>query len=255
MRITLLGVPVDAVTRTEAILRAAAMLSDRSPGFIFTPNPEMLADAWRDERFAAALRSARLNLPDGFGLLLMARFTGQRLPERIAGADFALDLCRLAAEKGKRIFLLGGERGAAEAARQRLSRLIPEASLVGASSDDRLQEGSDGRLSVPAATMARINESRAEILLVAFGHGRQERWIMDNVNAAALPHVRLAMGVGGTFDFLAGRVRRAPLGLRRLGLEWLWRLLMQPRRARRIWKAVVTFPYVVMTTGNGKLRK
>lgn len=243
MRLLILDVPIDAATRAEAERRAAAMLAEPRFHLVTTPNPEFLVTACRDEIFREILAGADLNLPDGGGLLIWSRLVGQPLPERIPGADFTVDLCRLAAAQGQPVYFLGGERPqvaarAAAAMKQRFPKLI----VAGSEAGGRVALDTQGRWRAAPGVVERIRDSQAAVVLVAFGHGRQEKWINDNLRD--VPTVRLAIGIGGTFDFLAGDVRRAPTIFRRVSMEWLWRLLVEPWRWRRIWTAVVVFPWL-----------
>ena len=237
MRIELLGVPIDAVTRDEALSRVSVFL-DGGSHMITTPNPEMLVMATRDERVRDALRAADLAIADGIGLLMMAHLKGKKIPQRITGVDFMQDIIGLAAAKGKRVFFLGAGDGVARQAADVMKRKHPELIIAGAESGGSLPH-------IDAGVMARIRESLPDVLFVAFGHGKQEKWIVDAL--PNLPAVRVAMGVGGSFDFIAGRVKRAPKVIRMVGLEWLWRLIREPWRLRRIWTAVVVFPWLVLS--------
>ena len=248
MRVNILGVNIDAVTRKGAIGAAAAFLSGDRGRLIFTPNPEMLVLARRDDEFKQVLNSADLAIPDGTGLLWAAKWAGQSLPERVAGSDLMQDIVALAAASGQSVFLLGGEPGVADRAAGELQRRHPELVVAGAMSGGKVRRGPDGRLAVDRAVREALRVSCPAVLLVAFGHGKQEKWIWQNI--AALPSVRLAMGVGGSFDFIIGKASRAPLFMRKLGLEWLWRLILEPRRWRRIWDAVVVFPFLLITEKN-----
>lgn len=241
----MLGVPLDAVTRDEAMGRVEAFLCEPRPHLVTTPNPEMLVEARKDEAFLAALRSADLAVPDGFGLLLVSRILGQPLPERISGADLLVDVCRAAARMQKNVYLLGGGEGVAARAADALKKRIPGLRVAGAMSGGKvMKDGPEPRISAEA--LETVKAAAPDVLFVAFGHGTQEKWTVANL--PRLPSVRLAMGVGGTFDFLAGEVRRAPAFFRKLGLEWLWRLILQPWRVKRIWNAVVVFPYLALTS-------
>lgn len=246
-RVTILGVPVDAVTREEARSRVGAMLDEPRFHLVATPNPEMLVAADRDHEFRALLASADLNLPDGIGLVVWSRLVGKPLPERVAGSDFTLEIAGLCAERGLGLFLVGGELPrVAERAATALKKKFP-ALKVDTHDGGRLHSDADGKLRAEAGVVEAVRASGATVVLAAFGHGRQEKWLRDNL--MDLSNVRLTMGVGGTFDFLAGDLRRAPRLLRRLGLEWLWRLVIEPRRWRRILTAVITFPYLVIRRG------
>lgn len=245
MRVNILGVPIDAVRREEALARAERFLEEPRGHFVATPNPEMLVAANQDPDFRRILGLADLAIPDGFGLVVMARQRGVILPERVTGTDFLDDLAGLAAKKGKTVFLLGGEGDISRRAADILERRHPGLKVVGTLSGGMVGRDEGGALKLDPGTDDAIRAAAPDILFVAFGHGKQEEWISRHL--PVLPSVRLAMGVGGAFDFIAGRVPRAPEWFRRRGLEWLWRLAMQPRRIGRIWTAVVVFPWLALT--------
>jgi N-acetylglucosaminyldiphosphoundecaprenol N-acetyl-beta-D-mannosaminyltransferase len=249
MRIEILGVPIDVVTRTEARLKAEKLLQDGHGHLITTPNPEMLVLAAKVPEFKAALRQADLAIPDGVGLLVVARMNGTRFPERVTGSDFMLDIAELAANKKASLYLLGGEKPEVwnEAAAE-LRRRFPDIRVVGAESGGTVRRNADGTWQTDAGTLERIRAANPDILFVAFGHGKQEMWIVDHLKD--LPSIRLAMGIGGAFDFLAGRVKRAPMFMQNAGLEWLWRLMREPRRIGRIWTAVIVFPWLALRRKN-----
>jgi len=248
MKVDILGVHIDAVTRAEARLKLAEFLVGGKACRVFTPNPEMLVLAARDPDFMRVLNTADLAIPDGVGLLWAARRSGKSLPERVSGSDLMLDLIVLAAERGSKVFLLGGQSGVAREAAAKLQSEHPRLKIVGCESGGAVgREKDSGRLLLDDRVLAGIKSARPDILFVAFGHGKQEAWIDQNL--AELPTVRVAMGIGGSFDFIAGRSRRAPKFMRRAGLEWFWRLVTEPWRWRRIWTAVVSFPYLVIKSG------
>lgn len=202
---------------------------------ICTPNPEMLVEASRNEEFLDVLRASSLNIPDGTGLLWAAKRCGSELPERVTGTDL---LERIAAlpDVGS-VFFLGAGEGVAERAADALKSRRPTLWVAGTyAGSPREADASD--------ILRRINESGARVLFVAYGAPAQELWIHRYLSA--LPNVRVAVGVGGAFDFLAGTQKRAPKILRSLGLEWFWRLLLQPSRLPRIFTAVVRFPLLVL---------
>jgi N-acetylglucosaminyldiphosphoundecaprenol N-acetyl-beta-D-mannosaminyltransferase len=243
MRIQMLGIPIDAVTRLNAIEMARGLLNTPGQHLITTPNPEMLVDASRDTAFAVALKSADLALADGIGLVIVSRLLGRAIPSRISGTDFVDDLAELAARVGKTVFLLGGEgERVAERTAEILKQRHPGLKIAGALSGVRVFWEDAQTPRIEGDALVKLKAAAPDILLVAFGHRKQELWIQKNL--VSLPSVRLAMGIGGAFDFIAGDVRRAPSVMRKLGLEWLWRLIIQPWRVKRIWKAVVTFPWL-----------
>lgn len=238
-RISLLGVPIDALTASEAISRLKAMLASGAQHHVMTPNNEMLVQASRSKEFHDLLSSTSLNLPDSTGLLFAARLTGQTLPERVTGVDTVISLCDSLSEN-QTVFLLGAAPGIAERARDALCLRNPNLRIVGCYS------GSPSAAEAPSI-LQKITAAAPQVLFVAFGAPQQDCWIRDHLSS--LPSVRIAMGVGGTFDFLAGIQKRAPKVMRVVGLEWLWRFFREPKRYKRMWNAVVVFPYLVLRHG------
>jgi N-acetylglucosaminyldiphosphoundecaprenol N-acetyl-beta-D-mannosaminyltransferase len=238
-RVTLLGVPLDALIQQEAVNLLLKFLNDSGQHHVMTPNSEMLVAASKSPSFRSLLQRSALNLPDSAGLLWAARKTGQRLPERVTGVDTVQALCRVLPSSHS-VFLLGAGPGiaakAAEVLRQRNPSLVIAGTYEGSPKPEEAQMIVD-----------RINEVQPHLLLVAFGAPAQDEWIAAHLSC--LPSVRIAMGVGGTFDFLAGVQKRAPVFLQKLGLEWTWRFLKEPTRAKRMWNAVVVFPRLVRRYG------
>lgn len=238
--ITVLGVRVDDVTMTEALARVDDFMQEPRLHQIITVNPEFVMAAQDDAVFARALAESDLNLPDGANLVRAAQAQGTPLRERVAGTDFVWYLCGLAATLGWRVFLLGGRNGVGGQAAARLQMRYRNLKIVG------MFEGTpDAR--DEADIIARVNESGAELLFVAYGAPAQDLWIYRN--RAQLPNVRVAVGVGGAFDFIAKKIRRAPKLIQDLGLEWLFRLSLQPWRIRRQWALV----HFVRLTFKGKI--
>ena len=224
-----LGVRVDDVTYNDALDFCASVAgadTDRTapPRYVVTPNPEFAILARRLPDFAAILEGASLAVPDGVGLRIAARLQGAPLREQVRGTDLAYGLVGWAAETGRRVFLLGAAPGVAEAAAAALVRAWPGLLVAGAFGGDGLPAGD------VVTRGAVIAAGRCDLLLVAYGAPKQERWIARNL--AGLD-VGVAIGVGGVLDFMAGRVHRAPPWMRRAGLDWLFRLAMQPSRMRR----------------------
>jgi N-acetylglucosaminyldiphosphoundecaprenol N-acetyl-beta-D-mannosaminyltransferase len=203
---------------------------------IATVNPEFVMAAQQDAAFRYVLRQADLCLPDGVGLLLASRRLGRPLPERVPGSEFVYHLAELAAQEGWALFLLGAAPGVAEAAAAVFQHLYPSLIVAGtyAGSPDPAEN---------ATIVQRINESGAQLLYVAYGAPRQDRWIERNRHT--LTNIRVAMGVGGALDFVSGRAVRAPQWVQKLGLEWFDRLIRQPWRWRRM-LALPRFAWRVM---------
>ena len=177
----------------------------------------------RDADYADALMTADEVLPDGVGVGLAARMSRQKIAENLNGTDFTPALLKAAAAKGLSVFLLGARPGVAEAAANRLCLDTPGLRVVGT------RDGYDGMVD-EAATIRAVNFARPDILLVAAGVPMQDLWIARNAHRL---HPRICLGVGALFDFLAGRVRRAPAWVRRARCEWVWRLASEPRRMAR----------------------
>ncbi len=239
VRVTLLGIPLDPVTMPEAVSRLRGFFADDRQHHVMTPNNEMLVEASRNPEFASVLRRSDLNLPDSMGLLLMAKRTGQHLPQRVTGVDTVQALCASLTEDAP-VFLLGAAPGVAEKAAEALQSANPGLRVVGTYSGSPADEDATEILQL-------IATAHPALLLVAFGAPAQDLWIDRHLRE--LPSVRVAMGVGGTFDFLAGVQVRAPAFLRAAGLEWLWRFIREPSRWKRMWNAVVVFPLLVLRYG------
>ncbi|OGK37501.1 hypothetical protein A3F03_03700 [Candidatus Roizmanbacteria bacterium RIFCSPHIGHO2_12_FULL_41_11] len=189
--------------------------------FIVTPNPEILMLANKDLRYKKILNSAKLALPDGVGVMLAGRIMKREFKQRIPGVDLVESLCRAVEEKPITVGFLGGGRGIAEKTAECLVKKFPNLKVVftaSGSPDDK------------TVRLVKDQKKEIDILFVAFGSPKQEIWIYENLDK--LP-VKVAIGVGGAFDFLSGRVKRSPLWIRKIGFEWLFRLIYQPWRAKR----------------------
>ncbi|MDR7526668.1 MAG: WecB/TagA/CpsF family glycosyltransferase [Armatimonadota bacterium] len=225
----LLGLPVHPVTLEEAVERLLRAVAARSaPVHVVSLNGALVMQALRDPDLAAVIRAAGLVIPDGIGTVLAGRILDVPVRRRVAGVDVAEALCREAARHGYRVYLLGAAPGVAEAAASRLRERYPGFVVAGT---DHGYFGPEDE----SAVLARIRAARPDILLVALGAPRQERWLHRHAATLGVPVV---MGVGGTLDVLAGRVRRAPRWMQALGLEWLYRMVRQPWR----WSVVRTIP-------------
>lgn len=249
MAVEILGVRVDGPD-LETFQKACILaLTGQLPLVVYTPNPEMLVKAVSDTYFRRALNTGSLNVCDGFGLYLAARARGAGVT-RLTGVDCFLSLVSLANEQNKRLFLLGtGSERAIHQAAQVLRLSFPSLPLCGYDAGPTIVENDAGALVVGTVEqqmlIKKINDAAPEILVVAFGMGKQEKWIHENI--AKLPSVRIVIGVGGAMDFIAGIVPRAPLLMRQFGLEWLYRVVKQPQRIGRIWNATFTFIWLLIT--------
>jgi N-acetylglucosaminyldiphosphoundecaprenol N-acetyl-beta-D-mannosaminyltransferase len=224
--IAIMGVPFDNVTSEEAIALIEQMIASRRPHYLVTPNVDFLVQATHDVELRRILFEAHLVVCDGTPLVWSSRLLGNPLPERVAGADLVPKLIRVAAQKGYRIFFLGASPAAVEQAVARLHREYPDLHIAGYYSPpfaDLLEMDHD-------QIRQRILAASPDLLFVAFGCPKQEKWIAMHYRSLGVP---LTAGVGGTIDFLGGTVKRAPVWMQKSGAEWMFRLLQEPRRLFR----------------------
>lgn len=226
-----LGIRVDRLTQRQALAVFEHIISQAQRQSeahhcqqIITVNPEFVMTAQHNSLFRQCINQAALVMPDGIGIVWAARYLRRPTPERVTGVDTMVEVAKLCAGHGYRMYLLGAAPGVAESAGERLRALAPGVSIAGsyAGSPDVAEEHE---------IIERIRASNADVLCVAYGAPAQDLWIQRNLEL--LP-VALAMGVGGSFDFLTGRQQRAPHWMRKLGLEWLYRLYREPWRWRRM---------------------
>lgn len=223
-RIRILGLPVDAITYAQWLDLIDQWVHSGEPHHVCTTNPEFMMIARRDPNFYNILQRADLCVPDGVGLLWAAKHIGHPIPQRVTGSDGVPIIAESAAEKGWRLFFLGAAPGVADKAADVLRLEHPNLEIVGIYSGSPAPEEEDYIVHL-------INQSDADILFVAYGAPKQDKWIARNLPRL---NVKMAMGVGGSFDFIAGIVPRAPMWMRRAGLEWLYRLYLQPSRIGRM---------------------
>jgi len=217
------GVRADDVTWDEMLAHIEGFIADGTPHQIVTVNPEFVMAARRDPEFRAIINGAALALPDGVGLLWAGRILGQSLRERVTGSDGVPRIAERAAAKGWRLFLLGAAPGVAEETARRLVKYYPSLKIAGT------YAGSPA-IEEEASIVELVRRARPDVLFVAYGHPRQDKWIARNLDRMGVP---ACMGVGGAFDFITGLVPRAPAWVQRIGLEHFYRLLRQPWRWRR----------------------
>ena len=234
--IRILGIAIDNLIEDEVVQRIAAFIAERGPHHVVTVNPEFVMEARRNRVFRRVLHAADLATPDGAGLLLAARLQGRRFRGRVTGIELTERLAAEAARRGWRLFLLGAAPGVAEKCAAVLQARNLGLQIAGC------YAGSPRPGDEPHIRTV-ITEAQPDMLLVAYGHPKQDLWIARN---QPLMRVPVAIGVGGTFDELAGVVPRAPAWLHRLGLKWIYRLYLQPWRWRRILTAVPLFLLAVL---------
>lgn len=241
-RASILGVAVDRVSLDEAVARVEGFIADFARDgrtrLVVTPNPEIIYAARTDGELAAALREADLSLPDGTGVVWAARRLGEPVPERVAGIDLMERLLALSARRGYRVFFLGTRPEVVARAAEVARRRYPGLAVAG------YHHGYFGP-EEDGAVVAAIRSARPDLLIVGMGSPRDQTWLWRHRGDLGVP---VGLGVGGSLDVLAGVVRRAPRWLQSLGLEWLYRLLRQPRRWRRM-LALPRFVWAVWRTG------
>ncbi len=239
-RYELLGTAVHAVTLAGALDWVSASVQARTVGYVVTLNGALLVQTARDPALRALVNEAALVTADGIGVLLAARILGVTLPGRVAGIDLAVAVCARAAQLAHRMYLLGGAPGVAARTADALRRQHPTLQIVGTHHGYLAPEDEP-------AVVTDIQHARPDVLLVAFGAPRQEIWMRRWNKELGVP---VAIGVGGSFDVLAGRVPRAPGWMQRAGLEWLYRVWREPRR----WSVVRTIPPLFLMALRARLK-
>ena len=236
----ILDIKIDNLYLAEVIENIELYLNSGKQHYIVTTNPEFIMDAQKDEEFKNILNDADMSLTDGIGIKFAAPRFGWKLKQRITGVDLLLEIAKVAAREGRSIYLLGAKDDIPSVTAFKLMEKFPNLKIVGAEKGYR----SWHRRFKDEKLVGMINRRKPDIIFVAFGHGKQEKWIHNNIKK--LPSVKIAMGVGGSFDYISGYVTRAPKTIRKFGLEWLYRLVKQPWRLPRIITAVIKFSYTVI---------
>jgi len=232
-KINILGVNINIYNKKQVLTKIKEFLIDGQQHIIVTPNPEIILEANKDKEFFDILNKADLAVPDGVGLKLAGWLVGVNL-SRITGADLLKDIFAMAEEESRRVAILNWQCG-----------LSCESDIRQVLNDkynalQTLIVDIDRGTIIPEEKLVRIKEFQPEIIFCTLGAPYQEKFIYNNLGK--LPSVKIGMGIGGALDFLTGKLPRAPFCLRKTGLEWLWRLIKQPSRWRRIYNAVIVFP-------------
>jgi N-acetylglucosaminyldiphosphoundecaprenol N-acetyl-beta-D-mannosaminyltransferase len=222
-RVWLWGLPLAPLTQAQAVEAVAALIEAGQPSYFITANVHYAMLTHQDPHLQAINAAAAFVLADGAPLVWASRWKGVPLPERVAGSDLIFDLCRRAARSGYRIFLLGGAEGVAERAAAALSRRYQGLRIVGTESPPFRELSPQEH----AALLDRIRAARPDLLFVAFGQPKGESWIARHFQTLGVP---VCVQVGASLDFAAGRIRRAPRRLQQLGLEWAYRMWLEPFR-------------------------
>ena len=220
----ILGVKVDSLTMCQAVERVQQFIDEKKNALVATANAEMLMRTTTDGELKDILNNADLVVADGAGTVWAANYLGMPMPERVAGYDLAQELMKEAPARGDRIYFFGSAPGVADKAREKALELYPGIKIVGTRNGYFKEEDEPD-------IIAEIKAARPDILLVALGVPKQEKWLNKYRQELQVP---VSIGVGGTLDVMAGIVERAPLWMQKAKLEWLFRGLKQPSRAGRL---------------------
>ncbi len=261
-------VRIDKTTLKEATETALKWVKAEKQRHITTPNPEIILEANKNHKFLRILNHADLNTADGTGILWAAKYLQETkktqsktiklfktiktllaipftpkslktaLPERVTGVDLLQSICKNA--KNEKIFFLGAQIGVAEKTKKILEKKYPQLKIVGT-------HAGSPNFDEEKEIIEKINKSKAEILFIAYGAPAQEFWISRNLKK--MPSVKVAAGIGGSFDFISSIKKRAPKWMQRIGIEWLYRLIQEPSRFKRIYNATIKFPLIILRKG------
>ncbi|MBW4670964.1 MAG: WecB/TagA/CpsF family glycosyltransferase [Cyanomargarita calcarea GSE-NOS-MK-12-04C] len=231
MRVNIGGIEIDKYSFYEVIETIGNhVLTKGQPSYVVTPNAQHIISLQKDNRFREIYRKAFLVVPDGVSLLWSAKFLQTPLNGRVNGTDLFERLCEVAQEKGLKIFLLGGRPGAAEKAKETLQKRLVGIQIVGTHCPPYEFESQEKEV---ALINTKIKAAAPDILFVGLGAPKQEYWIHDNYQELGVP---ISVGIGVSFELVANMVQRAPVWMQKWGLEWLFRLIVEPKR---LWKRYV----------------
>lgn len=224
-KVNIMGVPIDRVTMEEALQKTINLLKENKCHAIYTPNPEIIMEAQKDGKLMKALIHSSLIVPDGIGVVWASRILrGPKLPERVAGYDLVQNLFRELSKTNYTFYFLGGAPGTTKEAAKAMKEKYKGLKIIGTEHGYFKPEEED-------KIIKGIQEAEPDILLVGLGAPKQEKFIEKY--REILP-VKVCIGVGGSFDGMTGKVKRAPQVFQKLGLEWFYRLITQPTRAKRM---------------------
>jgi len=238
MKKEILGVQFDDKTKPELYEEIEKLLQDGKQHYIVLPYSEFLVRARKNKDFRKILNNADLCIAEGMGPVIASRILGNPLGGRITGVELVRELGIRNQESRPSLFFFGAKAGVAEEAVQKLVGRDRSIRIVGTLHGENYKNAKRHEEIVKA-----INGVQPELLFVGLGSPRQEQWIVEHL--PRLPSVKIAIGVGGAFDFISGRAKRAPVFLQNIGLEWMWRFVREPRRLSRINVAVIKFPMVI----------
>ena len=240
-KVEILGCNVDKIDMDETLQKIGDFIQSGNPHHIITLNAEIIYKAQSDPKLKTIINEADLVTPDGSGVVWASKYLNSPMPERVTGIDLTQNLAELASKKGWTLYLYGGAPSVAEVAAQNLQIKHPELKIAG-TCHGYITEAEEQNL------LKDITEKRPDILLVALGAPKQEFWIKKHQKTL---QTSVCIGVGGSLDVIAGRVKRAPVFFQRAGLEWLYRLIKEPHRIGRM-MALPKFAILVRLKGKGQ---
>lgn len=223
-RIRFLNIKVDNLTMCEAVDEVNKLIQKKMPSYVVTPNVDHIVKLEKDEEFKAVYKNADLILTDGMPLIWISKLKGMPIKEKVSGSDFFPKVCELAANKGYSIFLLGAAEGVADKAAQNLMEKYKGLNIAGTYSPSYGFEEKDNEIE---KIINIINECKPDILAVGLGAPKQEKFLYKYKKRLNVP---LSLAIGASIDFEAGNIKRAPIWMQKSGLEWLYRLLKEPKR-------------------------
>jgi len=241
---SILGIKLSSGNEKSTLEKVKIFLKGKRLFYVVTPNPEIILAALKDEELKRILNQADLSLADGFGLKIAGLIKGQKIT-RITGADLSLKILNIAQTENTKILIINWIKG--------LSSALEITTILKAKYPNLncLVLDLERKINLDDKEIETINNFAPKIIFSALGSPYQEKIIFNNLNS--WPSARFAIGVGGSFDFLTGKAKRAPKTIRSMGLEWLWRLIQQPQRIKRIYNATIVFPFkVIIATIKGE---
>jgi N-acetylglucosaminyldiphosphoundecaprenol N-acetyl-beta-D-mannosaminyltransferase len=235
----ILGVKINKITSKKVLDEIKDFLLSDKQNYIITLNPEMVVEAQKDEEYFHILNNADLSITDGTGLKLAGLITGNNI-KRIPGADLTKKILRIAENKKSKVAILNWSGGLSkkEDIKKALAKKYPDLKFIVENIEQNFTDF------IKTESFTNLLKLKPDILFITLGAPYQEKWIYHNLKK--MPSVKLAIGVGGSFDFISGKTKRAPLIFQKLGLEWLWRLILEPRRIKRIYNATIKFGWMVL---------
>lgn len=239
MKETVLGINVNTENYDELLPMIFDRIETKEKSLIVAINPEKIIKAKNDPALKKLLNEAEFQIPDGIGVILASKIQKGQITSRVTGVDMMMRLCEEAEKRQKPIFLYGGKPGIADKAAEKLKELFP--SIIISGTQDGYEKDNE-------KVIAKINEAKPDLLFVAMGSPKQENWI--NANREQL-HPTIYQGVGGSFDVLAGNVKRAPEAFQKIGMEWFYRLMKEPKRIKR----QIALPLFLLEVARGSKKK